>query len=539
MEAVSSPMTGNAHAAPTRATSGGGNVAEWYRNEAIALAKQGRFVESEAWCREALRRQADDIDTLNELGTALWGQARSVEAEDVYRQAWQLRPNDYRTLSNLGMSLHGQRRMDEAAECYCAAIRINSAGFQAQTNLAVVLSDQGLFDEAMHWFERALELEPHSAYVLQNIGMNLGRQGRWLDAIVYYERALQRDPDCAEVHRNLAHALLCIGDYQRGWIEYEWRLRCQPHPGFQINRTFWNGDSLPDRTILLHAEQGYGDILQFIRYAPMVKRRVGRVLVLGPPSLLQLIARCSGVDLAFAAGTYTPICHVHAPLMSLPGIFGTTLETIPADVPYLMADPVLVDHWRHVVARTLGEESGAGAGIRLAPGSRQPRRPFLIGIAWQGSNGTYAGRWKSFPLANLAPLAEIPGAHLISLQVGEGVEQIEGARRLFPVIELPGRRGRVFMETAAIMNNLDLIITPDTAVAHLAGALGSRTWIALSTIEEWRWLAGQESSLWYPTVRRFHQPKFGQWEPVFQQMADELKRELEARSPVVCTRRQS
>jgi Flp pilus assembly protein TadD len=507
------------------------DLAARYRNEAIALARQGRFVESEARCREALRCRPADIDTFNELGTALWGQGRSVEAEDVYRQAWQLQPNDYRTLNNLGMSLHGQLRMDEAAECYRASIAINPAGFQAKTNLAVVLSDHGMFDEAMHWLEQALELEPYSAFVLQNIGMNLGRQGRWHDAIVYYEKALQRDPDCAEVHRNLAYALLRIGDYQRGWIEHEWRLRCQPHPGYQINRTFWSGDSLPDRTILLHAEQGYGDILQFIRYAPMVKRRVGRVLVLGPASLLQLIARCSGVDLAFAAGTYTPVCHVHAPLMSLPGIFGTTLETIPADVPYLMADPVLVDHWRHVVAGTLGGESSAGAGKPVAHGSCQAGRPFLIGIAWQGSNGTYAGRWRSFPLAQLAPLAEVPGVRLISLQVGEGVEQIEAARRLFPVIELPGRRGRDFMETAAIMNNLDLIITPDTAVAHLAGALGSRTWIALSTTEEWRWLAGRESSLWYPTVRRFHQPKFGQWEPVFQQMADELKRELGAIAP--------
>ena len=264
------------------------------------------------------------------------------------------------------MAFYEQRRMDEAAECYRQALRIKPDGYQATTNLAVTLSDEGLFDEAMKWLERALELEPHSAFVLQNIGMNLGRQGRWHEAIAYYQRALEREPDFAEVHRNLANALLAVGDYECGWIEYEWRLRCQPHPGFQINRTFWGGDVLPDRTILLHAEQGYGDNLQFLRYVALVKRRVGRVLVLAPPALLRLAARCRGVDLAFTAGTYTPICHVHTPLLSLPVIFGTTLETVPAEVPYLMVDHILADHWRNVVAKTIAEGSGDAARSRCA-----------------------------------------------------------------------------------------------------------------------------------------------------------------------------
>lgn len=511
---------------PAQAT--GCDLADWHRGQAIALAQQGRFAEAEACCREALRIRPDDVETLNDLGTALWQQRRPIEAEETYRKACRLRPNDYRTLNNLGMAVYEQRRMDEAAECYRQALRVKPDGYQATTNLAVTLSDEGLFDEAMNWLERALELEPHSAFVLQNIGMNLGRQGRWHEAIAYYQKALEREPDCAPVHRNLANALLAVGDYERGWIEYEWRLRCQPHPGFQINRTFWSGDVLPDRTILLHAEQGYGDNLQFLRYAALVKRRVGRVLVLAPPALLQLAARCRGVDLAFTAGTYTPVCHVHAPLLSLPGIFGTTLETVPADVPYLMVDQVLADHWRDVVAKTIADDSGNFPHGADAPGNSRSARPFLVGVAWQGSTGTYPGRWKSFPLASLAPLAAVPGVRLISLQVGEGTEQLGAAQTMFPIIELPGRRGRDFMETAAIMKQLDLIISPDTAVAHLAGALGLPTWVALSTIGEWRWLAGGDKCLWYPTARWFQQTKFGAWYDVFQRMAAELGREVAA-----------
>ena len=160
------------------------------------------------------------------------------------------------------------------------------------------------------------------------------------------------------MHRNLAYALLCCGDYARGWPEHEWRLKCHHHPGYKINRTFWNGDDIQDRTILLHAEQGFGDNLQFIRFAPMVKQRVGRVLVLCQAPLLQLVARCNGVDMAFECGSYEPNCDVHAPLLSLPAIFGTTLETLPAQVPYLVTDKVLVDHWRVELAKAIGIDGG-------------------------------------------------------------------------------------------------------------------------------------------------------------------------------------
>ncbi len=209
-------------------------------------------------------------------------------------------------------------------------------------NLGNVLSNQGDFEAAMDSLWEAFELCPDSPDAIQNIGMNLARVGRLNEAIVFYEHALQLRPEFPEVHRNLAYALLQRGDYQRGWPELEWRWKCKPHPGCRINRTFWNGDQFRDQTILLHYEQGYGDTLQFIRYAPLVKQRGGRVVMLCQPALLRLIARCEGVDLACDGTGHEPACHIQAPF----------------DEP--------AGHLRH----DAGDDSRAGALSQRGPGAR-------------------------------------------------------------------------------------------------------------------------------------------------------------------------
>ena len=194
--------------------------------------------------------------------------------------------------------------------------------------------------------------------------------GYWHEAIEYYDRALSSSPDYPEVHRNRAYARLFLGDFERGWPEHEWRLKCRRHVGFRVDRPEWRGESLPDKIIVLHYEQGYGDTLQFIRYASLVKQRVGTVFVLCQQRLLRIVARCSGVDLAFDGTSITPHCDVHASLMSLPALLGTTLSTVPARVPYLPNDPVVLDRWRSVLAgdryglaaRTLGRNGPWQAG---------------------------------------------------------------------------------------------------------------------------------------------------------------------------------
>jgi hypothetical protein len=251
-------------------------------------------------------------------------------------------------------------------------------------------------------------------------------------------------------------------------------------------------------------EQGLGDMLQFIRYAGLVHG--GRVVVECPESLVPLFSRCRGVDQVVAEGKLMPSFDVQAPLLSLPALLGTTLETIPANVPYLFADADMVEKWQAWLESQ-------------QPGGEQPTR---VGLVWQGSPRHRLDRYRSIPLAEFAPLAGVQGLQLVSLQKGDGAEQLRGLAGRFSILELPEDRDMTagaFMDTAAIMRCLDLVIAVDTGAVHLAGGLGVPVWLPLSAVGEWRWLVGREDSPWYPTMRLFRQRKLGSWRGVFQRMA--------------------
>jgi tetratricopeptide (TPR) repeat protein len=512
-----------------------------YRNQALRLSSEGKYSEAEIAWRESLCLKPDDVEVLNELGLAIWRQGRAAEAEPIYRQAWQMKPHDYRFISNLGLAVYDQGRIEEAGEYYRLAIEIEPDAFDALVNLGLVLSDLGKFDEANEYLDAAYRLRPNSAPVFQNYGINLVRQGRLAEAIEKYEHGLRLEPDLFRLHMNLGYALLTAGDYERGWLEHEWRLKWRGYLGSRVDRSLWNGEDLRGRTILLHTIDGLGDTLQFIRFAPLVKARGGFVMVCCQTRLLRMVARCAGVDLAFDGTSVKPDCDCHAPLMSLPAIFGTTLATIPNRVPYLATDPMLVDHWRVELARSIGIDGNALATAPSRPGSGRPGRPFLIGIVWQGNPRHTADRWRSIPLAKFAPLAELPGVRLISLQTDDGLDQIAplAGRLRSPIVELSGRRGRDFTETAAIVSHLDLIIAPDSSVSHLAGGLGVPVWVALSSFGDWRWLADRDDSPWYPTARLFRQTKLGDWDNVFRRMTDALAeriKEWDVNNFPICSR---
>ncbi len=390
----------------------------------------------------------------------------------------------------------------------------------------VALCDLGKFDNAIDLFTRAHRLQPNLAEPLFNIGMSQFLMGKTDEAIVHYERALELRSDYPELRRNLGYALLCRGDYDRGWQEHEWRLKCDQYIDSGINRTFWTGDDLAGRRILLHAEQGFGDALQFIRFVPQVKARGGQVVVRCATRLLRVIARCAGVDMAVDGSSYEPPCDIDAPLMSLPALFRTTLDTLPARVPYLAIDRAHVDHWRNELAQAIAADHAAHPADHGPAEAGGPARPFLIGIAWQGNPAQRTDQWRSFPLAQLVPLAALPRVRLVNLQTDHGLDQVAPLAGRMSLIELTGRRGRDFMETAAILSHLDLVITADTAIAHLAGGLGLRVWVARCAIGDWRWLHGRDDSPWYPTMRLFRQTTLGDWDGVFQRMAQELEREL-------------
>jgi tetratricopeptide (TPR) repeat protein len=477
--------------------------ATYQSNLGSALAGIGRFEEAAASFRGALVLNPQFADAHNNLGSAQMKLGRLDEAVASFRRAIQLRPTYADAYNNLGSALQEMDRLEEAAASYRQALRLKPDYADARYNLAVALGKLGQLDLALGSYEQAIRLRPEHADAHNNLGNVLRELGRFDEALAAYEAALRLRPDFPLAHKNRGMAWLRMGDFERGWPEYEWRWRCDDSPPRQFSQPMWDGSSPEGRTILLHAEQGLGDTLQFIRYAPLVHQRGGRVLLECQSPLMLLLAQAAGVDALIERGQPLPEFDIHAPLLSLPGIFRTTLETIPAQVPYLQVDPERVQHWHRELAGLDG---------------------FTVGINWQGNPKFRGDRYRSIPLAHFEPLARIPGIRLISLQYGPGTEQLTAVGGRFEVTQLPADAdsARAFVDTAAIMRNLDLIITSDTSTAHLAGALGLRVWTAIPFSADWRWLLAREDSPWYPTMRLFRPSRPVGWEELFQRIAAEL-----------------
>jgi Flp pilus assembly protein TadD len=492
------------------------SAARGYYLQGTHLLGKKRAAEAEFCLREALRFNPDDADVLNNLGTAVWEQGRAPEAMAYYLRAHQFKPNDFGILNNLGIALWDQGRPERAVTFYRRSLEIEPGSFDTQMNLGVALSDLGCFDEALVWLRSAQALRPDSAEAWDNVGMTLARKGHWPEAMAHYDKAIELRPDFGEAHRNRALGWLADGDFERGWPESEWRLKCRNPPGFRVALPRWTGEHLGGKSIMLHWEQGLGDTLQFIRFAPQVAGRGGRVWVYCQGPLARLVARCEGVERVFDGTTPLPPIAAHAPLMSVPAILGTTLEVLP-QAPYLSADEPTIEQWRGVLTRALDVTDLASV--------------YKIGIAWQGNPQNKIDRWRSFPLEMLAPLAEIAGVRLISLQVGQGTEQIRALGGRFPVTELGGgieclEDRRDFLDTAAVMSLLDLVVTPETAVAHLAGALAVKCWVALCHAGDWRWMKEGDQTPWYSQSRLFRQSTMGTWDDVFRNMSLALQEEL-------------
>jgi tetratricopeptide (TPR) repeat protein len=479
--------------------------AEAHHNLGDALRAQGRPLEAEAAYRQALQLQPGLAEAPNGLGEALREQGRLTEAEAAYRQSLRLRPDYPEAINNLGNALHARSRWAEAEAVYREALRLRPGYPEALNNLGGALRDQGRPAEAEAACREALRRRSDYPEAHANLGNALGDQGRPAEAEAEYREALRLRPDFVEAHSNLSMLLLSLGRFAEGWAEYEWRLRVPGLAPRAFGRPAWEGPPFGGRTLLLWAEQGLGDTLQFVRYAAVVKERTGAVVLECPPALVPLLSRCPGVDRVVGRGSPLPAFDAHAPLLSLPHLLGTTLESVPAAVPYLSADPSLVRQWWEQL---------------------RPLTGFRIGIAWQGSKYSDEQR-RSLPLRSLAPLAAVPGVRLVSLQKGAGVEQLAAAADL-GVAELGEGvdQAGAFVDTAAVMQNLDLVVTADTAIAHLAGGLGVPTWLALSTVPNWRWLHDRADSPWYPTLRLFRQTQRGDWGDVFGRMAGALRERL-------------
>jgi hypothetical protein len=379
-------------------------------------------------------------------------------------------------------------------------VRLRPDYAEAHNNLGVALMELGELQAAMTADKEATRLDPSYAEAHNSLGVALSGLCRLDEAIAGYSEAIRLRPNYADAYLNRAFAWLLKGDFEQGWPEYEWRWRTPDFILPNFHQPQWDGGPLAGRTILLHAEQGLGDTLQFIRYVPLVRKRGGKVIVQCPRMLRRIVAKSiTGIEALTVPGETPPPFQVHCPLLSLPRLLGTTLATIPADVPYLKTEPELVKRWRRELA---------------------PVEGFKVGIVWQGSPQHKRDRFRSVPLTQFAPLAAVEGVRLVSLQKGPGSEQIAMLPEGFVAFDAGGKIDD-WAETAAVAKNLDLVVTIDTALAHLAGALGVPVWVALPYAPDWRWLLGREDSPWYPTMRLFRQTEPRAWGPVFERMARE------------------
>ncbi|HVT88132.1 MAG TPA: tetratricopeptide repeat protein [Tepidisphaeraceae bacterium] len=453
----------------------------------------GRNTEAQELIERAIRNKPHEPTFYVNLGQVYRALNRIDMAEQAQRQAIELDPNIAEAHSNLASILRERRQLEQAETSVRRALNLNPRFPAALINLGNILKDRGQIDQAIESFQQALNFGASRPEILNNIGDALRAKGEYAEARTALEEAINLAPDMAVAHWNLSLLHLLAGDLPRGFEEYEWRLRLIDADSSRFNKHMWDGGELNGQTILLHAEQGFGDAIQFIRYAPLVAQRGGKIIVECQRTLVKLLRSAPDVSAVFGKGEKLPEFDCHVPMLSLPRIFNTTLESIPATVPYLSVDEQLTSQWQ---SRLPNE-----AGIRK------------IGLVWQGNPKHINNRNRSLSPTNFQPLINLPGVKCFSLQIG-------GAP-VHNVTDLASDL-RDFADTAAALNELDLLITVDTAATHVAGAMGRPVWLLLPLIPDWRWLLDRADSPWYPTMRIFRQAKVGDWSDVMDQIMQAL-----------------
>jgi hypothetical protein len=397
---------------------------------------------------------------------------------------------------NLGISHAMRGEWEPAIAAFRRAAELQPNVAEIHLNLGAALQIAGQREEAAGAFQKALALRPDLADGWASIGNLYAELTRPIDAIDAFKRAIALRPDFALAHLNLGVAQLQVGDFENGWREFEWRLRVtQMNLARNFPQPQWNGENLAGKTILLHGEGGFGDTLQFVRYVPLVAKFNGTIFLECQPALLPLLRGYPGTSAVFGRGEALPAFDFQIPLQSLPMVFKTRMETIPADVPYIAAPLDRVEIWK----RKLGDDSS-----------------FKVGLVWAGSGPGLSGNLQMF-----APLANVPGVKYFSLQKGPAAAEKPPAPMAW--VDYTGEL-HDFAETAALVECLDLVISIDTSVAHLAGALAKLVWVLLVPgLSDFRWLLNRSDSPWYPTARLFRQPRSGDWQGMMQSVAQALR----------------
>ncbi|MBF0147820.1 MAG: tetratricopeptide repeat protein [Magnetococcales bacterium] len=519
---------------------------EALNNLGRALVHQGKVEEGLERLAEAVEIKPDYVDALVNLGRAMSDNGQKDDAVMMFRRALDVEPTHEVACHSLGSVFQELGRLDESMASYHRALELNPNHHEALTNLGVALLDRGELDEAVTHFERAIAVLPTYVLAWNNLGVARQNQNRMEESAACYERALALKPDYYEALNNLGvarykqnrlmeaielfmkvqemapeypdayynegMARLAIGDFQRGWQHCEWRLKMRAYQIAGHSQPIMDQAMAKGRQILLHCEQGMGDSIQMIRYAAMIKEMGATVVVFCPKALTRLFATVKGIDFLSDDPELIPPCDHRIPILSLP-LFCQTHhpDRVPTPIPYLFANPDRVAVMR--------DQFKDAKGLK-------------VGLVWRGNPGHSNDRNRSLDVTLMSRLLEIQGCRFVNLQLGltEREQAVFAGRTHW--MDMSAMLSD-FADTAAVVTQLDLVITVDTSVAHLTGALGRPAWVLLPKVADWRWLQERDDSPWYPTLRLFRQPDFGDWETVMTQVAQKLAQSARGELPPV------
>ena len=462
------------------------------QNLVAALLELGRAEAAVASLEQAVAIQPDNALAHNNLGVIFATLNRYSDAIASYQNAIALQADYAQAHYNLGSVFDKQGNFAAAIASYNRAITLKPDYAQAHNNIGNSLKSQNRLDAAIASYQAAIAIDPDFVEAHCNLGVALHKQGNLTAAIASGQKAIAINPDYAQAHHNLGLSLLLLGDMEAGLREYEYRWQCPGHASYNYQRPQWLDSRLDGETILIHQEQGFGDNIQFIRYVELLKQKGAQVAFICPEPLLTIFQTVKGIDHLLAKSDSIPHWDCHIPLLSLPLLFGTTMATIPAKTPYLYCDPVRVAKFRKHLANLKG---------------------FKVGIAWRGNPDFIDDKNRSVGPTALAKLLDIEQCSFISLQKEPedgDLQEFAGRKNFYDI----SSHLKDFADTAAVMANLDLVISSDTSIVHLAGALALPVWVLLMHVPDWRWLLNRADNPWYPKMRLFRQPSPNSWQPV-------------------------
>ncbi len=470
----------------------------------IIAYQTGRYVRAAQFIQSAVRIKPDCPRFHYNAGLIHVARKDLKSAMQSFQEAVRIQPVYEDAYFNMGLALKKQGRLEAAITHFRMALRFDPENSAAHYNLGNIYKILNQPDAAISHYQTAIRIKPHLKEAYNNLGLVFKEIGRVESAIPLYRQAIALNPHFAEAHWNLSIALLLTGRFHEGFREYEWRFLKTNREGtypyvFDIPR--WQGTSFKGKRLFVHSEQGLGDTIQFIRYLPMIKQMGGTVVFETFRPLIDLLKDFAAVDELVEISPHRNCaqgCDYFIPLMSLPGLLGTETETIPSQVPYIKAPPRQTKYW----------------------GPRLQTDHLKVGLVWSGKVNSNDNR--PFSLESLMPLTQIRGVRFFGLQKGPTGSAFTALPHP-PAVTNLGEALHDFSYTAGVIHHLDLVISIDTSVAHLAGAMGKPTWTLLPFVPDWRWLLDREDSPWYPTMKLFRQPAPGDWQSVFQRVAKELQ----------------